>query len=143
MTEPVSNIDTLDTPPAYTPPPPTNESIWFAKLIQAAAKAHEDSYDTVASAAATEEWERTKKLNGNEWRLPPDYAEFYRLTLREACEKVCTEAGQASMIEPVYLLILQAWNDVLDWANHNHHDTWWADKQEADAGYKDLMEQTE
>lgn len=87
----------------------------LAASIMAGMKAHEDSYDKVASdAATTKADDHNRGLLGGPsdpaWEYV-DFSSFYRMTLREAVESV---AGELS--EPVYLLLNYAPNDAQDWA---------------------------
>ena len=77
----------------------------LAKAIKAAAKAREESFDSDAADAAVEK-------QGN--KFPPVNSEqFYKLTILQACEKVC----DPDLVEPVRIMLTTAWNDSLMWAD--------------------------
>lgn len=89
----------------------------FAAWVRAAVKAREDSFDKAASEAAQDACDRKREqevAEGNQYAYlnVVDHSQFYRLTLREAVESVVP----AEFVEPVYLLLATAWNDILDWA---------------------------
>lgn len=78
----------------------------LAQAVIAASTLREESYDTAAAEAYTAEQEAVPIE-----RRIMDYEQFYRLTLREACEQASKEFS-----EPVFLLLHSNWNDALDWA---------------------------
>lgn len=94
------------------------QALQFAAYVRAAAKAREDSFDRDASHAAQakcdEKREREERDGSNLAYLNVvDHSQFYRLSMRQACESVVP----AEFVEPVYLLLQLAWNDISGWAD--------------------------
>lgn len=89
----------------------------LAVAILAAMQAHEDSYDHGAAAVATAANDQKRarmEMEGNAAAIYciVDYRQFYRMDLRQAVESVV----HGDLVEPVYLLLTTAWNDIADWA---------------------------
>lgn len=72
----------------------------LADAIVKSANARETSFDLDKAEA-----EREKGLMA-------DFESCYELTLQQACEQ---EAGK--LATPVYLLLVNSWNDAMEWAN--------------------------
>jgi hypothetical protein len=89
----------------------------LAKLVLAAAKCYEDSYDRVAATAAATAADAEKAADPtNIYAGMVDFQKFYKLDMRQAAEKVCSDADQQNLSEPIWLLMFTAWNDAMDWA---------------------------
>lgn len=90
----------------------------LAQLIQAAAKMYEESYDRVAADAASLKADAERQVDpSNIYVGHVDYAKFYRLSMRQACENACAAADEPRLGEPVYLMLSSWWNDTNDWAS--------------------------
>jgi hypothetical protein len=95
------------------------DKLKLAKWIRDAMAARENSFDTVASAQAQENAYRERELMvaaGDKHAYMygiVDHAKFYRMTQREAVESVVP----AEFVEPVYLLLVTAWNDIQGWCD--------------------------
>ena len=77
----------------------------LAKAILMAAKLHEGSYD----------YEVANKIE--EGISTTDYNQFYKLPLRDACDKAAEQLGLDTKGTPfIYLLLKNSWNDALEWA---------------------------
>ena len=88
----------------------------FAAWVLAAMAAHENSFDRTASEAASEaaSAERARRKEANDPTYVycvVDHEQFYRMTQRQAVESVVP----AAWVEPVYLLMVTAWNDIETW----------------------------
>ena len=78
----------------------------LARAVKLAAKYREESYDKEAA-------DKAEKVEFHY----VDMDKFYKLSLREACDKAAEEVGfDKRGTEPVYLLLTYCWNDILDWA---------------------------
>lgn len=88
----------------------------FAAWVRAAMAAYENSFDhaasKVASEAASAERVRRKEANDPTYVFClVDHEQFYRMTQRQAVESVVP----AAWVEPIYLLMITAWNDIQSW----------------------------
>lgn len=82
----------------------------LAKAVLLAAKLREESYDM---ATYVEEFENTpmhlKKFI--------DPSKFYKLTMWDASDQAAMKMGfDKRGTRPVYLLLMNSWNEALDWA---------------------------
>lgn len=95
------------------------DKLQFAKWIRDAMAARENSFDRAASQAAQSAADAERKLMveaGDKQAYMygvVDHAKFYRLTEREAVESVVP----ADFVEPVYLMLVTAWNDIQYWCD--------------------------
>jgi hypothetical protein len=95
------------------------DSKQFAAWIRAAMAARENSFDKLASQQAQEAGDRERQLMidaGDKQAYMyglVDHKQFYRLTEREAVASVVP----AEFVEPVYLLLVTAWNDIQGWCD--------------------------
>lgn len=93
----------------------------FADWLEKSAAAHENSYDQEGADAAQEkslaEYEREKEAGNPQFYMygAVDYKQFYRMTMYEAVESVVP----AEFVQPVYLLLVNSWNDINDWAKEH------------------------
>lgn len=79
----------------------------LAQSILDTAKAREESYDHVAADLAA----TTAQNNGTH-----DNAErHYKLSLQAAAVRECP----AALVQPVYMLLNDNWNEALDWAKEH------------------------
>lgn len=90
----------------------------FAVWVRAAMAARENSFDKAASKAAQDaaDIERQKRLDADDptyLYCVVDHSTFYTLSEREAVASVVP----AEMVEPVYLLLVTAWNDIQYWCD--------------------------
>lgn len=77
----------------------------FASVILRAAEIREESFDHKAADKAEKESNHV------------DFSKFYRKDLYEASEEASKEAGlNPEMAQPISLLLITAWNDILAWA---------------------------
>jgi hypothetical protein len=91
------------------------DKVQFANWILAAMEARENSYDKSASdaASAANEVKRAELAARGEptYYCVVDYAKFYTMSEREAVASVVP----AEFVDPVYLLLVTAWNDIQGW----------------------------
>lgn len=73
----------------------------LAKHILEAATKHEASFDSEAAGRAVGFCQDNV-----------DFKPFYKLTLRQACEQVCSP----DTLTPTFLLLHHSWNDAIEWA---------------------------
>ena len=90
----------------------------FANWVRAAMAAKENSFDRaaydVAAQKSQEEWDRRKAAGDQTYMYcVTDAKAYYRLNDWEAVESVVP----AEWVMPVYLLMVQAWNDIAMWAD--------------------------
>lgn len=91
------------------------DKVQFANWILAAMEARENSFDKAASSAAQAAMDI--KRAECEARGEPthycivDHSKFYQMNEREAVASVVP----AEFVEPVYLLLVTAWNDIQYW----------------------------
>lgn len=89
----------------------------LAQILLNAMRIREESYNKVAADAASAQAEADKARDpGNIYVGMIDYSGFYRKSVQEACSEAATAANEPSLSEPVYLLLLYAWNDCCVWA---------------------------
>lgn len=93
------------------------DKLQFAKWIRAAMAARENSFDHGASNAAqaamdTQRAEREAAGEPTHYCVV-DHSRFYTLSEREAVASVVP----AEFVEPVYLLLVTAWNDIQYWCD--------------------------
>ncbi len=89
----------------------------LATLCLETMKIREASYDHAAADKAMEEdqaKEAAQRLSHpmNPYYNVVDFSSFYKLTLRQAAEQVCSKA----LAEPVCYLLAGYWNDIEIWA---------------------------
>lgn len=95
------------------------DKLQLAKWIRAAMAARENSFDKAASNQAQLEADRERELMVSCGDTQAymygivDHAKFYRMTERQAVESVVP----AEFVEPVYLLLATAWNDIQGWCD--------------------------
>lgn len=77
----------------------------LAQAIIAASTYREESFDHVAARAYT------KKHQAGVTLASMDYGQFYKLSMRQACNQASPEMGDI-----LYLLLQYNWNDAIDWA---------------------------
>lgn len=91
------------------------DKVQFANWILAAMEARENSYDRAASDAASAANDVKRKeleaLGQPTYYCVVDYAKFYQMSEREAVASVVP----AEFVDPVYLLLVTAWNDIQGW----------------------------
>ena len=88
----------------------TPESKLIAKMILAAGKMREDSYDQ------TEADEKSKKVD--EGILPwANYNDCYKLSQYDACVAVCKAEGHEEFADLIHSLLIGSWNESHQWAN--------------------------
>lgn len=79
----------------------------LAKAIKLAAKIREESYNHEASNAA-------ENLQNN----MIDFNKFYEKSLLKASDEAAELLGfDETATQPIYLLLQNSWNDILDWAD--------------------------
>lgn len=95
------------------------DKLQFAKWIRAAMAARENSFDRAASTQAQEVADRERELMVAAGDTQAymygivDHAKFYRMSEREAVASVVPP----EFVEPVYLLLVTAWNDIQGWCD--------------------------
>lgn len=95
------------------------DKLQFAKWIRESMAARENSFDKLASNQAQAEADRERALMvscGDKQAYMygiVDHAKFYRMTEREAVASVVPP----EFVEPVYLLLVTAWNDIQGWCD--------------------------
>lgn len=78
----------------------------LANAIKRAAQIREESFDHEAYSK-TKPTEKGVLLIEN----------FYQVSVRTACDEAAEEAGfDTRGTEPIYLLLINSWNEALDWA---------------------------
>ena len=79
----------------------------LATAIKLAAGFREDSYDNKSAEVAS----------NSENDIDLDFKKFYKLDLKEACDKAAEAVGyDTGGTEPIYLLLNNSWNESLAWA---------------------------
>lgn len=73
-------------------------------------KAHEESFDHVGARMAMHNALEHEAMTGK--ISIPNYTTFYRMSLREACDKTAPEG----LADPIYFLLNAYWNDAILWA---------------------------
>lgn len=82
----------------------------LAIAITRAAQIREESFDK--EALEKRKGQKTSKY------YPINTKQFYKISLWDACDRAATEVGfTGQMTLPLYLLLDDTWNDILDWAN--------------------------
>ena len=86
----------------------------FAQALLLASQLRENSYDKEASDKASQAHQEKKKTSKF---LLVNYKQFYRLSLIDAAEQACQQIeGAKGLGVPVYLMLMQTWNDAIGWA---------------------------
>lgn len=77
------------------------------QLVRVTARIRENSYNH-------------KEANKNKHDEYTDFSKYYTVNIKEAALMACNELNiSTEFVDPVYLLLINAWNDILDWADIN------------------------
>ena len=78
----------------------------LAKAIKEAARIHEESWDPNAGPFIQDGLKRSTKRFGE-----------YKISIAQAADSAASNAGfDTRGTQPIYLLLENKWNDILDWA---------------------------
>lgn len=85
----------------------------LAWAVKRAAQIREESFDHEAKDR------EQKQQRGRLFLI--DMKKFYKISLHKACDMAAEEVGfDAQGTMPIYLLLRNSWNEVLDWAEPIH-----------------------
>jgi len=77
----------------------------LAKAIKLAAKLRNESYDIKAATVA----------NRNRDFKKIDFNKFYQVSIYDAADKAALKYGIDKGTLPIYLLLVNSWNQILEW----------------------------